>query len=233
MVERCFIQRNRQAGGKADGADSFGAHPVAHRQIPVLQDHPVAGWYAIRCDINQQVFAVQAEAQIGGHDAAAKDQGVLPLLVEDGVDAVTDAEAVAIVATTTLEQVVSSAAVQHINTGIAGQSVSQTVTRAVNGVDADQREVFDVAGQAVADAAANCIGAFVGLLDDQIAGVIDDIGVVAGAADQGIGTLSAVQRVVATQAVQRVARFVANQHVASRVARTGQVVRASQGQVLD
>ena len=41
------------------------------------------------------------------------------------------------------------------------------------------------------------VGALVGALGHHVAGVVDDVGVVAGAADHGVGAGAAVERVVA------------------------------------
>ena len=48
-----------------------------------------------------------------------------------------------------------------------------------------------------------------GVLGDHVAGIVDDVGVVAGAADQRVGAGAAVERVVAGAAGQDVGRSIA------------------------
>ena len=78
----------------------------------------------------------------------------------------------------------------------------------------------------VADRRLNRIGAFVRGLGHDVAGVVDHIGIVAGAADQGVGARSAIERVVAGAAGQHVGAGVAGQGVVER--RAGQVLEARQ-----
>ena len=75
--------------------------------------------------------------------------------------------------------------------------------------DAGQRQVLDVGAERVADAALHGVGALPGSLGDHVAGRVDHIGVVAGAADHGVVAGAAVEHVVAGVAGERVGQRVA------------------------
>ena len=72
--------------------------------------------------------------------------------------------------------------------------------------------------QNVADAAAHLVRAFAVQFGDDIAAVVHQEEIVAGSADQGVGTRAAIQRVVAGQAVDRVAGGCAGESLRSGIA---------------
>ena len=121
-------------------------------------------------------------------------------------------------------RVVAGAAIEHVVAGIAGQDVVERVAGAVDGGRCRSASGSRHWRQRVADAALDRVGAFAELSVDHVAGVVDHIGIVAGAADQ---------RVVAGAAVEHVAAGVAGEDVVERVAGAVDGGRAGQRQVLD
>ena len=125
------------------------------------------------------------------------------------------------------QRVVAVEPAQHIDAAVAGDDVVERVAGTVDVRAARERQVLDVVGQGVADAGLDRVGAFALVLDHQVACVVDNIGVVAGAALQGIGAGTAVQHVVAAVALQLVVARIAVQHVVALAA--GQRVIAGAG----
>ena len=81
--------------------------------------------------------------------------------------------------------------------------VSDVVERVAGAVDvaaAGQRQVLDIGAERVADRRLHRVGAFAERLGHHVAGVVDDVGVVAGAAAHRVGAGAAVERVVAAVA---------------------------------
>ena len=78
----------------------------------------------------------------------------------------------------------------------------------------------------VVDAGDDRVGALAHGLVHHVAGIVDEVGVVAGAAGHGVGTGAAVQRVVAGAADQRVVAGVADQGVGELVAGERQAGRS-------
>ncbi len=110
------------------------------------------------------------------------------------------------------------AAVESIVAAVAGYRVIQFVASTVDVAGAGQNQVFDVVGEGVGNARLHDVDAFADAFGYDVAGVIDDIGIVARAADQGIGPGATVQRVVAFQAGQGVGGAVAGENVVQFVA---------------
>ena len=131
---------------------------------------------------------------------------------------------VGVVAGTARHGVVTGAAVEHVVAGVAGERVVERVAGGVDGTGAGQRQVLDVGAQRVADAGLHRIGALAGGLGHRVAGRIDHVGVVAGAA---------AHRVVAGTAAENVVAGVADQRVVGSVAGGVDRARAGQRQVLD
>src|SRR5262249_12538819 len=67
-----------------------------------------------------------------------------------------------------------------------------------------QHQGFHVGGQGEVGGGEHRIGALVEVLGDHVAGIVDEVAVVAGAAGHDVGTGSAVEEVVAGVPVQRV-----------------------------
>ncbi|CAH0312628.1 hypothetical protein SRABI130_05149 [Pseudomonas sp. Bi130] len=75
--------------------------------------------------------------------------------------------------------------------------------------------------------------AFVGELSDRVGGVVDDVGVVAAAAAEGVGAGAAIQPVIAGPALQGVVVGVAEQGVVQVVADHGKGAEAGDGDIFD
>ena len=84
-----------------------------------------------------------------------------------------------------IEYVVAHIADDHVVQAVAG-SVDRTCRRL-------QHEVFDIRRQCIADRCEDSVDALAGILGDHISEVVDIVGVVAGPADQGVGTATANQ----------------------------------------
>ena len=123
-----------------------------------------------------------------------------------------------------VQRVGAAAAVEHVVGTVAHDQVGARVASGVDAVRADQHQVLELLSQHVADGRAHGVVALARQLVDQVAAVVDRVGVVAGAA---------VHRVGATAAVEQVVLGVAGQLVGPVVAGAGDGVRADQPQVLD
>ncbi|CAF0856079.1 unnamed protein product [Rotaria sp. Silwood1] len=162
---------------------------------------------------------------VGGQcvvDAGLDDVGAFARVLDDEVTGVVDD--VGVVAQAAGQHVGAGATVQHVVAVVAGDEVDEAVAGAVDGVGAGQHQVFEVGAQHPADGAAHGVRALAGVLGDDVAGAVDDVGVVARAADEAVVSLAAVQRVVAG---------VAGDLVVQRVAGAVEVGRAGQHEVLD
>src|SRR5262249_52950163 len=104
---------------------------------------------------------------------------------------------------------------------------------AVDDPGAGQGQVFDVAAEGEARRGQDGVVAFVGILGDLVTRVIDDIDIVALAADETVGAAAAVEMVVAVAAGQRVDPAIADDDIGHRVAGTVEVSGPEQRDVLD
>ena len=179
----------------------------------------VAGAVDVRRSGQGQVFDIGGK---GIGDARLNEIGTLGRNFRHDITRVIDD--IGVVAGAADQGVGTGAAGQGVVAGVAGQDVGEAVAGSVDGTCARQRQVFDVGGQRVGHARLHEVGTGPGTFGDHIGGVIDDIGVVAGAADQGIGPGAAVEHVAAT---------VASQRIGEGIAGAVDVCRAGQGQVLD
>ena len=87
------------------------------------------------------------------------------------------------------------AAGQHVQAAVAGQAVPERIAGAVDGGTAPQHQVLDIVADRIGDRAADVIGAFVGLLDHLIAGILHHVRIVAGAARQDVDACVVVDRI--------------------------------------
>ena len=150
----------------------------------------IAGAIDVAAAGQRQVLEIGAE---GEGDARLHEVGAFAGRFGDRVAAVDDIDVVALAA----DQVVgAAAAIQRVVAGIAGDRVGTGVARAVDVAAAGQRQILDVRAENEADARLHEVGALAGVLGDRVAAV-DDVDVVARAADQSVGAGAAVQRVVA------------------------------------
>src|SRR5262249_34161921 len=79
--------------------------------------------------------------------------------------------------------------------GVADDGVEQPIAAAVDVGAAGQGQALDIGAQRVAYGADHLVGAGVGRFHRLVAGIVDEIDVVAGAAVHGVRAQSAVQRV--------------------------------------
>ena len=154
----------------------------------------------------------------GGHDrvgALAVNLGDAVPGDIDHVDVVADAADQAVGPRPAVEDVVAGAAAQGVGQCVAGEDVVQGVAGEVEGNRIDQGAVLDVLAQRVGlvcrgDADLDQVDALSIEFGDLVAGVVQQIGVVARTADQ---------RVVAQATVEDVVPIVAGQDVVAGVAR--------------
>jgi hypothetical protein len=105
------------------------------------------------------------------------------------------------------QAVVSCASVEHVGRHVTSEIVVQRVAGAIDRSQTGQREILDIGTETVAHGALHAVGALVHLLDHAVAGVVHEIGIVAGAADQRIDTETAVQDIVRPSASQNVGQI--------------------------
>ena len=113
---------------------------------------------------------------------------------------------------------------RHVVAGVAGEDVVGRVAGAVDGARPGQGQVLDLGAERVGQCRLDGVGAAAGELGRHVAGVVDDVGVVAVAAGHRVGAGAAVEPVVGG---------VAGEDVGERVAGAVDRRRAGQDQVLD
>ena len=109
-----------------------------------------------------------------------------------------------IVAIAAGQAVIAAQAREAVVAAVAKNGIGERIARAVDCGGAEERQFFDVVGKDMADRRGNAVITFAGRLDDLIAGVIDDIAVIADAPDQDIGTGAAIELVVAAVTLERI-----------------------------
>ena len=100
-------------------------------------------------------------------------------------------------------------AVEDVGVGIADQGVGEDVAGAVDRGGAGQGEVLESEAEGVGDRALHRVGALAEELVDGVAGIVDDIGVVAEAAAHEVGAEAAVEDIVADVAGEGVGVVIA------------------------
>ena len=148
------------------------------------------------------------------------------------VDIVADATGHAVVATVTIQRVVSVKAEQGVGPQIASDHIVQRVAGAAEAGAASERQIFDVAGECPGHCRVNQIGSRTCRFRSGLATTAGIVNVVAGAANHGVDTAHAVQRIVAIAAGQGIDRAIADEHVVTGIAGGGSR-RASQCDVFD
>ena len=121
------------------------------------------------------------------------------------------------------DRVAAVAAAERVGAGIADDHVVQAVAGAADGGGSGERQVFDADADDVGGRAQHLVDAGAGVQCD-VAGVVDDHGVVAVEAVHGVGARLAVENVVA---------IVARYDVAERVAGAFDIGSIDELQVLD
>ena len=121
-------------------------------------------------------------------------------LVEAAVDEI------GIVAEAAGHDVAAAAAVERVGARIAGEDVGDGVAGAFDIAGAGEDEPFEVRAESVVQRGLDGVGALAGELDRDVAGIVDDIGVVAEAAGHGVGAGAAVEDIGGTIAGEIVGR---------------------------
>ena len=116
---------------------------------------------------------------------------------------------VAIVAKPARERVGTRSAIENVVAAIAGYGVGKAVTRAVDGSGSRQREVFNISAECIRHRRLHCISAFAGIFGDNIAHVVNDVGIVAETAGQRVSACATVENVIGAIADNGVGKAVA------------------------
>ena len=142
-------------------------------------------------------------------DALAADFGDRVVGVVDEVGVVAAAADHLVDAAAAVDDVVAVVADDLVAAGVAGQ-VDRRRAGVVGGL---QRLDVGAGRHGPAHAGAHHVDALAAGFGHRVAGIVDDVGVVAEAADHGVGAGAAVQVVVAVVAAQRVVAAEALEHV--------------------
>ena len=205
------------------GTTAQGVHTGSAIQdvVAAVAREQVGGGVARRVDVGAarefQLFDVGRQ---GGADRGA--HAVQALAVEFDHHIVDVVHHIAVVAQAAHQSIGARAAVQHVAAAIAFDAVGQFIAGGVEGLRARQREVFDLAAQAVADVGNDFVDAFRGVLADLIASVVHPVGVVTQATRHGVG---------AQAAIQEVGTVITGQYIGQHIAGGVEVVAALQLQV--
>ena len=155
-----------------------GKRITASRQIAGALQHQ--GFHVRRQrKVSRREHGVGAFARILGHH--------VPAMVDE----------VRVVAGAAAHDVGAAAAVEEIVAAVAGDDIDQVVAVALQIGATLQGQVLHIHRQRKMETHENRVGTLVRILDHRIAAIVDDIGVIAQAADHGVGAARAVENVVA------------------------------------
>src|SRR5204863_340259 len=129
--------------------------------------------------------------------------------------------------------VCTGSAVQDIIAAVARNCVCKTVACTVDSGRARERQVLEVGAKGKGGSGLNRVGAFCGIFSNNVASIVDNIGIIAKPAYERIGTSSAVERVVASQSCQHIGRAIARQDVIRGISRTIYGSSTGKGQIFD
>ena len=175
-----------------------------------------------------QVLDVVAQGVIEGTDhrigafASSLDHAVAGIIQDVGV-----------VAAAARHHVSTGATVEGVAAAVAGDEVVQFVAGPVDSAVAGESEVFQVLPERVGSVRAHRVDAFIGELHHAVPAIVHHIGIVADAADEGVGARAAIEPIIALKAVQGVGATVAFDGVAQFVADTVDIRLAGECEVLD
>lgn len=139
---------------------------------------------------------------------------------------------VGVVAQPACHRVGAGAAVQDVLAGVADERIGKPVARAVEVAGAEQLQLLQVGAQSPADPRIDRIRPLVRALRDDVAALVDDTGIVAGAARHRVGAGATVQQIVARKTAQEVVAVTGDNDVVVRIADALNGVEISQRQVL-
>ena len=172
-------------------------------------------------DVGAELIRCRRLHQIGAA-AGRLDDDVVRLIDDIGV-----------VAEPARHRVRAGLAVEYVLAGIAEQRIVQAVAGAVEIGRAHQSELLEIGTQRPAEPGLDRVGALARRLGDDVAGDVDDIGVVAKPARHRVAAGSAVEPVVAARAGEDVLAGIAGQDIVLTVADAAEVGRALQVEILD
>ena len=177
------------------------------------------------CTCQAQVLDVGQRGQVigdGGLDAVAALAGEFGHHVVLGVDhiaVVAGAALEGVAAQPAVQRVVAERSEQLVGRVVADHQVVGAVARGVDGGLTAQGDVLDIRRQAVAQGGQDGVDALAGQLDDHVAHAVDEVAVVAGAADHGVLKQTTVEGVVARGPQQAVLPAESEQQVGLAVTR--------------
>ncbi len=154
--------------------------------------------------------AVCGNGYVVAHRGSAVDfQRVGPVIAVDGIGAVVIGAVIVIpdepvIAQTARQNVVALPARNDVVAAVANNGIGKIVAGAVDIAGPGEGQVFDIVRQREAGGCLNLVGAGIGIFENLVAAVIDDIGVVAGSARKSVGARAAIQLVVLRIADQRI-----------------------------
>lgn len=135
-------------------------------------------------------------------DSRAVGHGVIR--VAEYVSVVAGAAIQEVVAGAAVQEIVAAAAVEDIVAAVADDEIREPVAGAVDVAGSGQDQVLDIDAERVADARSNNVDTASGGLDDPVAGIVDDVDVVAAAADHDVTAGAAIERVLAGAALEAI-----------------------------
>src|SRR5262249_8765539 len=206
------VDAHVDAADAGDDRDMGGAGRAgdAHRIEEGVEVEDVLAAGRVAVEIVDGVVAVEDAGVADGVVAGAGVDAVVALAAGHGV-----------VAGAAVDRVVAGEAAQLVGGAVAGKRVVERVAGAGAGAGARQRAVLEVGAEGEGDGTAYAVGNVAAGLADAVAGAVDNVEVVTGAADQAVGAGAAVERVAAVVAGERVGAGIARQVVVEGVAGTG------------
>src|SRR5262245_735601 len=151
-----------------------------------------AGRVDVAAAIEDHGFDIGADGVVDrGMDDIVALAGVL---LDEIAGAVDDID---VVAGTADHGVMAGVTVERVVAGLAAEEVRLAVAGAIDIAGSVQDQRVGIGGQRIADGGMDDVVALAGILRDHVAGVVDDIDVVAGSARHRVGPGAAVERVVA------------------------------------
>ncbi len=207
-----------------------------------IEKHEIVGILR-RLELGQTIAApkirrIQQSIGIAGEDGVAKNQQGIQLQSIDADREVANAVDVAfqrgieheavgtlpagefVVALTAVDDVVAGTAIERVGRVVAGKNIVETIAGELAAALADAK-VFDfarVAEQVAAAEADQGVVTFAAEFGDDIGGLVDDVSVVAKAADECVDTLAAIQGIVTAKPDQDIVFGVAGDIVVFEIA---------------
>ncbi len=176
-------------------------------------------------DVGQRDERVGSEPRLDGVDTIAAGLIYCIACVVDDIGVVAEAAGHSVGASAAVQRIVAGAAFDEVGSCIAGAG---EVARSGEG------QVLDIGGQRIdVQRRVDVIRAGIRGFGHDIAGVIDMVIVVAGAAGHPVRARAAIQRIVAAEARERIVAGATDDAVVRGVADAGEIARPDEGQVFE